>query len=415
MTQAALAGSDFTKGFVSLVETGRAGLSVRAASVFASRLGVPLAELLATAEGKADQVQIIAVRAERELAAENPKAALELVQAAKAPGPGRFRPRLLRVQGRAWLQLDEAAKALGFLEQGLREFRAQGEREMAARTLFDLAFAHARLDEPEEALLLALECERAIRSGDVVDRTLELQVRSFLAATYARRGDFPSANLQIERALTLAQDVVDPDALAMLYARLASTRQEAGDLAAALNLWQRSREELERLGRDRSVADTWHNIATTYIRMGQLRNARQALTRAETMASELGHIRLRAWISAARARIALREGRLAEATRHAREALRNDHAIRLCRAEARLVLAETLDAQRAPTERVSAAFEEALEEIKNEPPALRLRALRLFADALERRGDIRGALQRSRQAIDLVRPIDVSARREIRL
>ncbi len=46
MTQSELAGSDFSKGFVSLVETGRARASLRAAQIFATRLGVPLGELV---------------------------------------------------------------------------------------------------------------------------------------------------------------------------------------------------------------------------------------------------------------------------------------------------------------------------------------------------------------------------------
>ena len=46
ITQAQLAGRDFSKGFISLVETGRARASLRAAQLFADRLRVPLAELV---------------------------------------------------------------------------------------------------------------------------------------------------------------------------------------------------------------------------------------------------------------------------------------------------------------------------------------------------------------------------------
>jgi transcriptional regulator with XRE-family HTH domain len=46
ITQAQLAGRDFSKGFISLVETGRARASLRAAELFAERLRVPLAELV---------------------------------------------------------------------------------------------------------------------------------------------------------------------------------------------------------------------------------------------------------------------------------------------------------------------------------------------------------------------------------
>jgi len=46
ITEAQLAGRDFSKGFISLVETGGARASLRAAQLFAERLHVPLAELV---------------------------------------------------------------------------------------------------------------------------------------------------------------------------------------------------------------------------------------------------------------------------------------------------------------------------------------------------------------------------------
>jgi len=46
MSQADLAADDFTKGFISLVETGRTRMSVRATQIVANRLGVPMSALL---------------------------------------------------------------------------------------------------------------------------------------------------------------------------------------------------------------------------------------------------------------------------------------------------------------------------------------------------------------------------------
>ena len=49
MTQAELAGADFSKGFISLVECGHTRISLRAAGMLAARLSVPLAVLLGEA------------------------------------------------------------------------------------------------------------------------------------------------------------------------------------------------------------------------------------------------------------------------------------------------------------------------------------------------------------------------------
>ncbi len=47
MTQAQVAGADFTKGFVSQVESGKSRISLRVAAIIAQRLGVPITLLLA--------------------------------------------------------------------------------------------------------------------------------------------------------------------------------------------------------------------------------------------------------------------------------------------------------------------------------------------------------------------------------
>lgn len=46
LTQGDLAGDDFSKGFVSLVETGRCRISMKSAEIFAARLGISLPELV---------------------------------------------------------------------------------------------------------------------------------------------------------------------------------------------------------------------------------------------------------------------------------------------------------------------------------------------------------------------------------
>jgi transcriptional regulator with XRE-family HTH domain len=46
LTQAQLAGDDFSKGFISLVESGRSRMSFKSAEIFAERLQVPVTALL---------------------------------------------------------------------------------------------------------------------------------------------------------------------------------------------------------------------------------------------------------------------------------------------------------------------------------------------------------------------------------
>jgi len=402
LSQAQLAGGDFTPGYISQVESGRSRLSLHAAQVFAPRLGVSLDELLGTAIVD-KQIQIQLIQAERELADGSPEYALKLARGIHGAGP--VNGRVLRLQGRALLALDQARDAIPMLERSLDAFRAEQDNEFAVRNQLDLAFAHARLARPQQALVYALECERALKSGSIVDRTFELQVESYLAALYAGIGERESAEPHLERAVALSQDVVDHDALAALYARLAATAQESGELQRAIEYWNRSIKELEFRGRERSVADSWHNIGTAYLRLGEVGKANNALDRAERLNEETKHPTLGPWIRLTRAKLSLRSGRLSEADAMAASAAKDQAASKLAGSEALLVRAEVSDRRKADTGELRQAFNRALEALSGEPPTLRVRAHRLYADALAGRGDFRGALEQSRRALDLLRPL----------
>ncbi|MDQ2913505.1 MAG: tetratricopeptide repeat protein, partial [Chloroflexota bacterium] len=144
-----------------------------------------------------------------------------------------------------------AREGLELLERAGTELRAVGLSDLAIRVLYDRAIAYANLDEPGNALTLALECEAALRARGLPDRTLELQIRSLIATCFARAGDLEAASLQGERALALAEDVVDPEALGSLYSTMAMTRERQGDFDAALTFARKSLELFESMGRDR--------------------------------------------------------------------------------------------------------------------------------------------------------------------
>ena len=402
MTQAELAGGEFTTAFISQLETGYSGLSLHAAQVLSSRLGVTIADLAGDGPLASRHDEARLLEAEQELAVGDAPRASTLASELKASAA--LRARILRLRGQALFAMDRPRDALPLLHDAVADFRARGQADMAARTLFDIALAHARLDESEEVILNALECERALRSGELVDRTVELRVRSTLAAAYVRRGDFAAADLQAERAIALAKDVVDREALASLYATLARTEQDRGRFDPALRYWERSLAELEALGREHAVAETWNNLANLRLARGQVRDAQEALSRADELARALGHRRLRPWLDVTRARLALVRRRFSDAQQLA-AALAGDRGNPgRVRAEAQLITAQALAGSGAPFPRVRTAFEAALDLAQREPAGGRARILRHFADALEASGDARGAAKVLREALDLVRP-----------
>lgn len=88
-TQAAVAGSHFTKGYVSLIETGRTRVSLRAAEIIAGRLGVPLGALFldaadATGTPTVGDLLTQALRRARELEEQGRGAQRDIIEALSA-------------------------------------------------------------------------------------------------------------------------------------------------------------------------------------------------------------------------------------------------------------------------------------------------------------------------------------------
>lgn len=400
MTQAELAGPDFSKGFISLLETGRTRASLRAAQILASRLGVDLTDLLSAPTAAEQDQEFMLLRAEQELRAGGHEVAAQIASQWTKRSRGVLRARFQRLRARALIESSRSPEAVKLLDQALLAFRSLGAKDLVARTLFDLARAHARLDSPGEAVRYALEAERALQSGDLIDRTLELDVHQVLAGLYVRLGDLSSAGLRAERARVLAEDIADPSVLAKLYAALAMTRFEQGDKDAALAYARKSLETHEALGQREKVAETWNTLAWLYVQWGELDRAAESLERASGMAKALANDRLRLFVTSTRAELALARRRPDEA-RELAEAAAEGAPPRL-RAAALLIRARAIAAATdAPPARVRRAFEDAIAAHHSEPPRVRARAHQLYAEALAARKLPVEAYEQARKGLEL--------------
>jgi tetratricopeptide (TPR) repeat protein len=401
LTQEVLAGTDFTKGFISLLETGRTRVSLRAAEILARRLGVPVADLLAPAEDSR-RIEVTLLQVEGDLAARRSDAALARVRALGGRTPKSLRPRALRLEGRALLDLGRAKDAVALLEEAARGFREQGAHDAKVRTLFDLATAHARLDQPGQALALSLQCEAALQSGQIIDRTLELRVRSLLAIAFMRLGDAGSADIQAERAAKLASDVVDPWALANLFSTLTVTRKEQGDLDAALYYATKALDAMRVLEDDGSFIAALNNLGWIYGERRQDARALETLDRAEAMATERNLTSLRGMILASKAEVRLRAGEHKLAIELADAASNTQGASEHTRGLALLIRAEALALGDAPAATVKQAFAKAIDTLGDEPPRIRARAHRSLGRYLARRGRNVDAFAELERAVTLL-------------
>lgn len=406
LTQAELAGSDFTKGFVSLVESGRTRMSLRAVAIFASKLGVGVGDLVAAGQpGPAGAAELPLMQAEAHLAAGRFAEALETAATLERTVEGAGRGRLARLRGRAHLELGHPKDAVGFLDESLRLFRSTGQRDLAARSLLDLARAHAALEAPGEALNLALQCEQAINAGDIVDRTLELKVSAVLAGLFVLVGDFTAADARSERARALAEDISDPRTLASLYENLTVTRQRQGDLDAALTYARRAVAAYEELGRTRDVGSTWNTMGWVYVQRGQATRAAEALAKAERIAGETSDHRLMGYVLQNRAQLALLRDDPDAAVHLADQSIALEGVSGRCRALSQLVRARALARTNATPAAVRTAFSEAARALEPLGDRLAARAYTAEFEALNERGLHRDAARAAKRALELLRPL----------
>lgn len=405
LSQSEVAGSDFSKGFISLVETGRTRVSLRAAEIIARRLGVSAGDLIgppATAVER--RLELDTLRGEQHLSAGHPQLALEAADESLPRASGPLKVQLMRLKGRALIELGRSREAIDVLDAALRSARADDRHDVFIRLLFDLARAHGRADGATEAITLALEVERRLNDRELVDRTLELQVVNFLSNMLVVTGDFVSADLRAQRALGLAEDTGDPRALADLYSGLALARQEAGDFEAALLYSHKAIDAFEQLGNARQVAASWNNLAWVYVKRGQLTRADEAANRAARLAREAKHDRLQALVLATHAEIALARGEFAESIRLAERCAEDPRASEWGRANALWVKARAVAETKPPLSKVRAAFEDAIAAFEHLPRGWRAKVRESYAGALSERDQHREAASEYQSALDLLRP-----------
>lgn len=404
LTQADLAGSDFTKGFISLLENGRTRVSVRAAEIIASRLGTSPSDLLAAGTRQGGELELLVLRAEQQLAAGNAQAALDLVDRVASEGTGLLRARALRSRGRALVALNRAREGLATLEEAASAFELLGQRDWRIQTLYDRAVAHARLGEPGNALALALECEAAMRIGGQVDRTLELRVRSFLAEAFARAGDLGSADHQAQRALGVAGEVADREALGTLYATLAATRQRERQLDEALRYARKSLAAYKELARDEAIGQMWREIGSIQLARGALEEAEEAIEQGERIAKSAKIASLDASLIGLRAEAAARRKRWRPAEELALAAERHPAASAATRGRALLLRARVLAIRRASLRAIRECIDAAAEALEDEPFAIRADVHDSHAQVLAARGEWKAAYEEARKAVELLHP-----------
>ena len=250
LSQAELAGSEFSPSYVSLIESGRRNPTEPALAVLAERLGTTPEHLLRGQDpAHGDRVRLSLSYAELALRNGNPGDALaqvgELLGAAEGPDPATalgpeelWRARRLRAR---------ALEGLGHLEEALRaiepmraEAAAQDRHQEHLRLTVDAVRCSREAGDVAYALDIGEAALELVRRWGLEGSDIHAELASTVLGCYYERGD-------LARAARMASDVLEAvgphgsaGARAAVYWNASLVAERRDDLPAALSLAERA-------------------------------------------------------------------------------------------------------------------------------------------------------------------------------
>jgi transcriptional regulator with XRE-family HTH domain len=401
LTQAQLAEPQYTKAYISMLESGRTRASMKALEHIAGVLGVKPADLLGGAPSPAiPQFELLEARRFIEQGQAEPAIPLlEGLHDGLTPQDQLVRLRYLAI---AYNMVAQPKQAFPLIERAQRMAELLADEEEQVRVKAVLAQAYARTYAYEEAVRLLRECVQACDDGVLNDPPFQFRRLVDLAIALGYQRQSKQALAAYERAIELSAQFSDRTTLAHLYAGLAKTYQEAGDVEAAIVSNQRSLQIYEELGLIDQVACALDSAAALYVEYGNTTRARECLARAAKLAEEAKRDGTLASIKASEAELLAKSDPEA-ALEEAQSALRFARKVDQVDAQIRsLVLTGELR-MKANGAAARRSFQEARQLAEERAPHLLRVIFDRWSRAAEASGDPDEALRLARRALDTVR------------
>lgn len=401
LTQAQVAEPQYTKAYISMLESGRTRASMKALEHIAGVLGVQPADLLGgPAAAAAPQYELLEARRliEQGRAAEA-SAILAGLEEGLSPADQLVR---LRSLAAAHNLLGQAKQAFPLIERAQRMAELLDDPAEVVRTKAELAASYAATHAYLDAIRLYRECIQACDDGLLTDPPFLFRLLADLSGILTLQRQPKQALAVLERAIALAEGFADRVALGALYAGLASTHRQQGDIDTAIVYSRRSLQIFEELSVLDAVAGALDHIAALQAENGNRERARECLARGAGIAQENRRDGTLASIRTTEAEIAARSDP-AEALELAQAALKlarkADHPGAQVRAL--ILLGELKMAGNGAAARRS--FQDARTLAEERAPHLLRATFDRWSRAAESAGDSDEALRLARRALELVR------------
>jgi tetratricopeptide (TPR) repeat protein len=302
----------------------------------------------------------------------------------------------------AYNMTGQPKQAFPLIERAQRMAELLDDEEEKVRVNAVLAGAYSRTYAYEEASRLLRDIVASCDKGVPNDPAFHFRRLVELALVLTNMRQPKQALAAYERAIILADKFADRPALGNLYAGMAKTYQDEGDLEAAIMYNQKSLQIFEELELFDQVACTLDNAAVLYAEYGNRERARECLTRAAAIAVEIQRDGTLASIRASEAEVTAKTDPK-HALESAQEALKFARSVDQPDAQVRLLV--LLGELRMGTNAAAArrSFQEARQLAEERAPHLLRVIFDRWSHAAESTGDGEEALRLARRALETAR------------
>jgi tetratricopeptide (TPR) repeat protein/DNA-binding XRE family transcriptional regulator len=389
-----------------LIETGRTRPSLPTLEHIARRTGKPIEFFLADPGGATDEAQAGLVELER-LVAENRFAeGAELAEKQLKLGTSAHRLGRIRYYlAFSLLNLARPQEAMPLLKEAHSHFEAAGDRLMLAECIGSEACVYF-LTQRSGGIELALQAIEVCRSINPVPRTTEARLLMVLGNCYSVNKDWEHAIAAYTDAIEVASVVLDLRKLAMMYVGISGAHREIGQVEEAVRFANRAIALFEVLRDQRNLARAENQLGWILLAKGRSTEAREHLDRSLSICEEIELEIGRSHLLLSLCELNLQEGNVPRAREYAHQAL--DLAEKLEErpnvAESHIWLGLAADRDR-DDKAADHEFQLALAELTAIGAEERLlKCHGIYAEVLERRGDMEQAYAHMKKAFAASRP-----------
>jgi tetratricopeptide (TPR) repeat protein/DNA-binding XRE family transcriptional regulator len=389
-----------------LIETGRTRPSLPTLEHIAQRTGKPVEFFLADPAGTTDETQ--SALADLEAMVGDGRFAEAIALGRSMLDLGTSAHRLGRIRyfvAMACIQLGQMEQAEELLVQARAHFEAINDGVMLAECLGAEA-SLAYLNRRPEALALAEKALAVCRALDPVPVPTEARLLGIVATAHVANLDWDKAVETYEAAIEAAGSLADLRLLARMYRGLSSAYKELGQMDTASRYATRSVALLE-VVRDRvALARSENDLGLILLARGDVATAQPHLDRAHDLSddSDLQVGRSRMLLSLCE--LCLQEDNIGRAGEFAREALALANRLHEGAnvAEAHIWLGRIADkvGDAEETDREFALAIQGLEKLGRRESLFNSHGV--YAEILERRGDVAQAYVHMKKALEASRP-----------